>query len=104
SAQAIASSTALDLIEPELVVAMRPLDLDAGALAQFGCGGGMIEMTVRQPNARERQPEVGERTHQPVDVAAGIDERRVLRRRVTYQRTILLQRRHPHEADLQFGL
>ena len=78
------------------------VEVDAYPLAQFRSRTRMVEVPMGQPDACQLEPEVIERAHEPLDIAAGVDERGMLRRFIPDQRAILLQRRHRHDADLEF--
>ena len=62
---------------------------------------GVIEVPVGEPDARQRQTELIERSHELVDLAARIDEYGMLGRRIPQQGAVLLQGRDRHEAQLQ---
>ena len=60
--------------EEPVIVAMRPDDLDAGALGELGRPAGMIDMAMGQEDAVERNPHLAHRTQDVVDIAAGVDD------------------------------
>ena len=56
--EAILHGGAFDLVEPELVVLVRPDHGNARALADFVSRARMIEMAMRQPHLLQREPEM----------------------------------------------
>ena len=57
-----------------------------------------------QPDRDDLDPELLGRGHQPVGLAAGIDEHAFHRLPVPDQRSVLLQRRDGNDADVELGL
>jgi hypothetical protein len=93
----------VDLVDPEGVVGVRPLDRDAGQRLQGRGPARMVQMAVGDPDLLQRQALVGERLHQARNLAAWIDDRGLQGLGTPDDGAVLLQRRHRRDqgADRQ---
>ncbi len=87
------------LVDPELVVRMRPLDRHAGALAQFRRRAAMVEMPVGDEDLLQRGAGLRHDLEDAFEVAAGVDDSAAARRLVDQDRAVLLERRHREDRD-----
>ena len=76
-----------------VIIAMRPDDLDAGALGELGGAAGVIDMAVGEQNAVEREFHLGHAAQDALDIAAGVDDHATHGLGRPEQRTILLEGR-----------
>ena len=80
------------LVDPKLVLALRPFDRHAMALLKGVGGAGVIDMAVGDENFLQPQVIGRQLFVNPVQLTAGIDRRRLFGRLTPDQRTILLVR------------
>ncbi len=83
----------VDLIDPEGVLAMRPLDGNAGLLAQLIRPAAVVGVAVSDPDLLQRQPARGDQGDDLIDLAAGIDHGGLPGPVAPDQGAVLLERR-----------
>ena len=69
----------LYLINPELIFRMRPFDGKVEAFREFGDAAGMIDMSMGNEDFLQRHAVLFDRAQDVVQIAAGIDHRRLVR-------------------------
>src|SRR6185369_11926897 len=65
-------------VDPETVVLVRPLDRNAGLSSQRGHRAGVIDMAMGDQDAGQRQAFGLQRLPDAIEIAARIDDRRLL--------------------------
>jgi len=90
-------------IDPELVLRVRPHDVEAGLFLHLGGGAGMVQMAVRDPDGVQRQTAPRDLTQNGVDRTAGIDDGGLLRLLAPDRRAVLLKRRNGRDEDADGG-
>src|ERR1700730_6456992 len=98
---AVARALLGDAIDPERVLALRPLDRNAELLGEIGDRAGMIEMAVRHQHFLNRDALAFRRGEDAVGLTAGIDDGGSLGLSAPDKRAILLKRRHRDDDALK---
>src|SRR4029079_2871907 len=82
-----------EAVDPEAVLLVRPLDLDAKLFRKDAGAAAMVDVAVGEPDLLDRDPGLRRRCLEPRQVAAGIDERAAHGFRAPQQGAVLLERR-----------
>ena len=90
-------------IDPELVALVRAHDRQLQARAQLGGATGMVDMRMRQPDRHQVQATLLHLGQDGVQIAAGIDDRRLVRLVAPQQGAVLLKSRHGDGVVMQHG-
>ena len=92
------------LIDPELVINMRPLDLHAMAARKLGGLTAMIDMPMGQQDLLELAARGLERLVDAIEVAARVDRHRLPGGLIDQDRAVLLKRGHWHDHQFHGGV
>jgi hypothetical protein len=79
-------------VDPELVARMRPDDGQRQAAREFAGAARVVDVRMREPDLLERDAELVDGCEQPVEIAAGVDDRGLLRGVAPHDGTVLLER------------
>ena len=90
-------------VNPELVAGVRANDGQLQPLGQLAGAAGVVDMGVGQPDLFERKAQALHLAQHPVQVATGVDNRRVQRLVAPDQRAILLKRGDGDDEIAQHG-
>ena len=89
------------LIDPELVVAVRAFQRYPVAARILGRLTAVVDVAVREEHLLQPCAHLGERLVDAIEVAARIEGRRPPGAGADQQRAVLLERRHRHDRQLQ---
>ncbi len=89
---AIFAALCAQLIDPETVIFMRPFDWQSQFIGQYPGFPAMVDMAVGDEDFFKLHPRLRHRGFQLVQIAAGVNQRGLIRRRAPKKRAILLQR------------
>ncbi len=96
-AKAEAARLLRQLLDPETLFLVRPLDRDPEFARERGGARAMVHMAVREEDLLQRHAVLLDRGMDAVKVAAGIGHRGAAGGLVDQQRAVLLERRHGNQ-------
>ena len=91
----------IEPLQPEAIRLVRPLDRHAEIVRQPLGAPRVIDMAMRQQDLLDRHARLFDRRHDPRQVAARIDHRRLHRRGAPEERAVLLDRRDGHDRSAE---
>jgi len=99
SFQAVALRRIVEAFDPETVALVRSFQRHAHVLRQDAGHAAVIHVAVRNQHLFQCHPGAFERQFQPIQVATGIDQRRLHRPGAPDERAVLFERSHRNDGD-----
>ncbi len=96
----VARTVIVELLDPEKVVLVRPLDRQAKLIRQHPSLPAMIEMTMGDEDLLQRHTRLGNAVLEFIEIAARIGQRSLHRLGAPDQRAILLKRCYRNDGSL----